>query len=304
MLISKIFTIIFLLVVGILNASASACLASIPYGLNDRILSLPRSSIFCTYANGQPIQFITDEHGGRLIGQQDGLVVNIFGESQALVIDSDQLPLFYKDLGLTGARVYATPNNGPYETLRRLTKGLYHPSERHVFVINLGFDVFRLGPQWNPEQLVSIPILTIENLINWPRLLTLRMVIGQVELRRTTLDGDDRSYKQSLYLKSKSIYMQQIDQWAQSAKRIWASRGFNHTNSSIILIAPYWADAQTASGQAMTAELVNAFSCGIGGHLHGKILTVPYRPDNITADGRHFRFDAKPGIQDLRACSR
>ena len=303
MLISKIFAIIFLLAVGTLNASASDCLANIPYGLNDKILSLPRSSTFCTFANGRPIQFITDEHGGRLIGKQDGLVVNIFGESQALVIDSDQPPLFYKDLGFTGARVYATPNNGPYETLRRLTKKQYQPSERHLFVINLGFDVFRLGAQWNPEQLVNIPLQTIENMINWPRLLSLRMTIGQAELRRTTLAGDDRSYKQALYLKSKPIYLQQIDQWAQSAKRIWASQGFNHTNSSIIIVAPYWADAQTASGQAMTAELVNAFSCGIGGHLQGKVLAVHYRPDTITADGRHFRFDAKPSIQDLTACS-
>lgn len=303
MLILKTFLIIFILAVGVLNASASECLASIPYGLNDRILSLPRSSTFCTFSNGKPIQFMTDEHGGRLIGKQDGLVVNIFGESQALVIDSDQPPLFYKDFGLTGARVYATPNNGPYETLRRLIKEQYRPSESHLFVINLGFDIFRLGPQWNPEQLVNIPLQTIENLTNWPRLLSLRMAIGQVELRRTTLAGDDRSYKQALYQKSKRVYLQEIDQWAQSAKRIWASKGFNKNNSSIIIIAPYWADTQTESGQANTAELVNAFSCGLDGYMQGKIMTIHYRPDTITSDGRHFKFDAKPSIQDLTICS-
>lgn len=301
----KIFVIVWALTLGTLASShATTCVGSIPYGVYNGFLSLPRSAKFCAFEGGNPVNYETDELGGRLLGEPLEAAVNIFGESQALVIDSDQIPLIYKTLGLERVRIYATPNNGPYEWLTRFVKRQYTPSNQTFFVINLGFDVFRLNSNWRPKDLVDMDISTIENLLNWPRTLTARIAFSQLKLRGSTLSGDDRDSKKKLFQSNQRHYLADIRRWFDLAKSALINQGMNSDNAVFLIFSPYWLDSNSTDDIAAHNDLIQAVSCAIDGQFPAELVAFNYGPISLTSDARHFSHEATPKIRELPACNR
>ena len=300
----KYFASLTLTLAVLASSHASTCVGSIPYGLHEGFLSLPRTSKFCVYEAGEAIFYETDEFGGRLLGHPSTTPVNIFGESQALVIDSDRVPLIYELFGIKRARIYATPNSGPYEWLTRIVKRQYSPSEQTLLVINLGFDIFRLNSSWKPKDLVDIEISDIEGLINWPRLLTARLTLSQLKLRRSTLAGDDRSAKKSLFQSNRDRTLEDIQRWFDIAKSTLANRAINPQNAMFLIVLPYWLDSNSADDAHALEDLKNAVTCGINEQLPAKLISFKYAPGFVTADARHFTHSAVPKIVDLPPCKR
>lgn len=304
-MICKKYAIFLTLIISVLESShASTCVGSIPYGLNEDILSLPRSSKFCVYEGGESIFFETDEFGGRLLGEPLKSPVNIFGESQALVIDSDRIPLIYDSFGIERARIYATPNNGPYEWLTRLVRRQYTPSDETFFVINLSFDIFRLNSSWKPKNLIGIDISAIEDLMNWPRMLTVRLTLSQLKLRRSTLSGDDRNIKKDLFLSNRDQYLADLQRWFNLAKSTLSNHAIDSKNTMLLVILPYWLNSSLPDEANALAGLKNAVACGIHEGLPAKLISYKYGPGTTTSDARHFSHYAVPKIEGLPPCKR
>jgi len=295
----------FTLTLGVLASShASTCVGSIPYGLYEGLLSLPRSSKFCVYEGGKSVFYETDEFGGRLLGDASKTPGNIFGESQALVIDSDQIPSIYTSFAIERARIYATPNNGPYEWLSRLVKKQYSESGQNLFIINLGFDIFRLNSSWSPKNLVDVEIDAIEGLINWPRLLTARLALSQLKLRQSTLAGDDRKAKKERFQSNRNQYLTDLQRWFDIAKITFGNHAFNSKNAMLLIVLPYWLDSSSTNDVDTLSDLKNAVTCGINEQLPAKLISYRYEPSSVTADARHFTHSALPNMEDLPLCNR
>lgn len=282
------------------NSVAQECLPTIPYGHFSGYLSLPRSSSFCVQKGLEDILYETDPYGGRVIGTGQSST-NIFGESQALVIDSHKLPRLYQELGIEKAHIYATPNNGPYEWLRRLAQGYYETSERHLYVFNLGFDIFRLGANWSPKDLAGTELSTVETLIDWPRLLSVRLLWGQYKLRRLALEGDDRSYKLNLFLSDRPGYENKLRSWANAAGPILGGKT-SKTRSQLIVITPYWLDLDKPSEAQIAHQLSSIVVCNLGSEVPVTEISFRYEAANVTTDGRHFRHTARPIFARPSSC--
>jgi hypothetical protein len=283
------------------NSVAQECLPTIPYGYFSGYLSLPRSSSFCVQKGLKNIAYETDPYGGRVIGSGK-LRTNVFGESQALVIDSKELPILYQKLGINKAHIYATPNNGPYEWLRRLAQGNYVAAESHLYVVNLGFDIFRLGSNWSAKDLAGTELTTVEKFINWPRLLSLRLMWGQYQLRRFALDGDDRAYKLQLFLSDSPGYEEKLRVWAETARPILAERA-SDSNAHLIVVTPYWIEAADPSQTGIARRLLRIVTCSLGSAVKVTGVSFRYDPTSVTEDGRHFRHTAEPHLYVGHECN-
>jgi hypothetical protein len=286
------------------SSHASTCVGSIPYGIHEGLLTLPRSSKFCVYEGGKSVFYETDEFGGRLLGDASKTPINIFGESQALVIDSDGIPSIYTSFGIDRARIYATPNNGPYEWLSRLVKRQYSESGQNFFIINLGFDIFRLNSSWIPKDLVDVEIEDIENLMNWPRLLTARLALSQFKLRRSTLAGDDRKAKKDLFQSNRDQYLADLQRWFDLARTIFSNHAFSSKNAMFLIVLPYWLDSSSTNDLKALSDLKNAVACGINEQLPAKLISYSYGPSSVTTDARHFAHYAIPKIEPPPTCER
>lgn len=242
----------------------------------------------------------TDAHGGRILGV-GRIRTNIFGESQALAMDSDALPLVYQELGVENAIIYATPNNGPYEWLRRLAQGNYRATDHHLYVINLGFDIFRLGPEWSAKNLAGISLTSVEKSIDWPRFLSLRLMLSQYRLRRLSLAGDDRDEKLALFLSNSSAYERNLRSWAGVAAPILAGER-PEVRKQLLVISPYWLDTSTPHQEKIAENLLDIVACGLRDTLPVVGVSFKYTSTNITDDKRHFRQMARPHFVPALAC--
>lgn len=288
--------------VSLLSVSSFAqeCLPTIPYGYFSKYLSLPRTSSFCVQKGLKSVPYKTDSHGGRVLGVGQSRT-NIFGESQALVIDSQVLPSLYRKLGIEKAHIYATPNNGPYEWLRRLVQGNYEPAEDHLYVVNLGFDIFRLGPDWSVKDLAGTELATVERFIGWPRLLSLNLMWGQYKLRRLTLTGDDRADKLKRFLDDSHGYEKKLLSWATLAGPILDGKT-PQSKSQLLVITPYWLDPSKQAEDRIAKQLLQTVTCGLGEKIPVLGVSFVYDGPNVTEDGRHFRHTAQPVFTQAEPC--
>jgi len=141
-------------------------------------------------------------------------------------------------------------------------------------------------------------------LINWPRLLTARLTLSQLKLRRSTLAGDDRSAKKSLFQSNRDRILEDIQRWFDIAKSALANRAINPQNAMFLIVLPYWLDSNSADDAHALEDLKNAVTCGIDEQLPAKLISFKYAPGFVTADARHFTHSAVPKIVDLPPCKR
>jgi len=168
-----------------------SCHSFLPYGHLFGYLSLPRQQSFCVRSGNASILYNTDENGGRIFGPLGADSVVVFGESQALGMDSNELPRVYQQMNANSAVVYATPNSGPLETLARVKRAAFRKADRFVVVFNFGFDVFRLLPRWDARKLNSLSIFEAEEMVESPRLFALKSLWRALRGEAVALAGDN-----------------------------------------------------------------------------------------------------------------
>lgn len=270
------------------------------YGHYQGYMSLPRNSSFCV--NTTPVETIfysTDSFGGRILSsnhsQQPKTV--IFGESQALAMDSNSAPSIYVQLGIEEAIIYAAPNNGPYESYRRIFQGHYQKSEKNLMVINLGFDLFRLGSDWNPKQFNSTPLEQSEELISSPRLTSILNIWRGLNGEAVGFSGDDRDRKLMLFKANKQGIFQNLRIYLKEFHSLKLPRlGQLRT----LFLAPYW-----MSDPLEIHQLKNIISSGLctteNQAQEWLFAEISYSPSHMTKDQRHFNREAIFNLTKLKA---
>ena len=109
---------------------ANNCLKFLPYGYNNNYVHLPEKASFCVKEGNKKIRYSTDSLGGRILSiKKASNTVQIIGDSQALGLDVDKIEDHFlsKIYNNSNFKIYAAPNNGPYEVLNFLNN--FQPSQ-------------------------------------------------------------------------------------------------------------------------------------------------------------------------------
>lgn len=218
----------------------SNCHSFLPYGQIFGYFSLPRNRIFCVLNDGSTVVYKTDGYGGRVFGSGGPDRVVVFGESQALGMDSNELPLVYRQLHATNAVLYATPNSGPLQNLARVKHGAFQKARRYVVIFNFGFDVFRLLPGWDSRKVNSQSIYEAEDLIESPRLFALKSLWRGLWGEAVGLSGDNNAEMKAYFLRKKpkiekalAIYLERI--LPEFTQQLGAD-----SSTTLLVYPPYW----------------------------------------------------------------
>lgn len=272
--------------------ASATCHAFLPYGWNQEVLSLPRSETFCVYVDTQEIHYSTDEFGGRVLGKLGPRAV-VFGESQALAMDSNLIsPIFFQD-GFDSVVLYATPNSGPLEILARVRSRRYNSADDYYFVFNFGFDLFRLAG-WNPRQHVSSQLADVEKLLSYPRLLGIWSLLRGATGEAVGLSGDNSREMLERVRKRPSIYRDALSLYANRfLPNILDTVEPIQSRKTLLIYPPYWdPDYADRDVRALRDHLAIQLT-----HLKGvQILWVKVRSTDhasvLTGDRRHFKSES------------
>ena len=260
-------------------------------------MSLPRSTSHCvSSASWKTVNYDTDSWGGRIIsnGSKSTPDSVIFGESQALGMDTNELPRLYKQLEVESVILYAAPNNGPYESYRRISLGNYHKNLHYMMVINLGFDLFRLGNDWDPTRNNSTSLEQVEKWIESPRWVTFNNLWRSLKGEAVGLSGDDRAFKLNLFQQHRVEIMQNLETYLSEFHPKTVTR---LGQLKTVVIMPYWM-SDTIERKNLEV-LISRSACKNSAPSSTWILAQKtYTDEVITQDKRHYKsvtpFEIKP----------
>ena len=155
--IKNILLIIFFLILTISPSKSKGCLDFLPFGHNDNYVQLPKETEFCIKYRKQNLIFKTDTRGGRFFKKTSENAVQVFGDSQILGIDiQNQKDHFLSKSYSEDLIIYAAPNNGPYQVLNFIIINQEKIKKKIIISFNLSVDMFRLSPNYNIQNYVSI----------------------------------------------------------------------------------------------------------------------------------------------------
>lgn len=268
------------------------------YGHYQGYMSLPRDSTYCVNLGpSETIFYNTDSFGGRILSPAYSRKPKtvIFGESQALAMDSNNMPNIYLQLGIDEAIIYAAPNNGPYESFRRIAQGHYQKSEKYLILINLGFDLFRLDSGWDPKQFNSTPLERSEGLISSPRLSTFLSFWRAINGEAVGFSGDDRDKKMAIFKSNERRIFKNLGAYLENF----------HPQSSLqlhqlqtLFVAPYWLNDPHEIHRLK--NFISTSLCSTGNQSHEWLFAeIGFSPTHMTRDERHFNRQAVFKISKL-----
>ena len=161
--------IIFFLILTISHSKSKDCLDFLPFGHNDNYVQLPEESEFCIKYGNQNLIFKTDKKGGRFFIKPNKKTIQVFGDSQILGIDiQNQKDHFLSKSYSEDLIIYAAPNNGPYQVLNFIIINQEKIKKKIIIGFNLSVDMFRLSPNYNIQNYVSIKEDQLDDIMKNP----------------------------------------------------------------------------------------------------------------------------------------
>jgi len=275
---------------------SNLCFKLVPFGYNGSYVQLPSKFVFCVKKGDKKIQYSTGSYGERLLNfNKKNNYINVFGDSHALGLDVNSKNDYFLSKFFTEKdfRIFAAPNNGPYEVLEFLDIHKNNFKDDNINIIfNISTDIFRLDYQWSPERFVAFNDTDLEDIKENPLLFRLKFYKNLIFNRKFTLALPDNQKMQKLFLDN---YLS-IDSNLSNYYKNLNDLKFNNINFMIIL--PYW--IYEKKDQAYV-ENVNIFKkvqklfCSKNQMLDKKFTAYMQKKDidlNIeflTFDKRHFK---------------
>jgi len=150
------------------NVFSSECFKLVPFGYNDHYVKLPSNFKFCVKKKNIKINYETGIYGERILKNNDNKdFINIFGDSHALGLDVNNTNDYFlsKVYPKKSFRIFAAPNNGPFEVLNFLEihKDAFN-NQNGVIVFNLSTDIFRINKKWDPRNFVALNDFQLEEI--------------------------------------------------------------------------------------------------------------------------------------------
>jgi hypothetical protein len=264
-------------------------------------MSLPRAISHCvSNLSLNSINYVTDQWGGRIIsnGSHSFPASVIFGESQALGMDTNELPRLYKQFDVESVVIYAAPNNGPYESYRRIALGNYQKNHYYMMVLNLGFDLFRLGNDWDPTRNNSISLEQVEKWIESPRWVTFNNFLRSFKGEAVGLSGDDRKFKLNLYNQHRVEILQNLETYlSEFHPKTIARLGQLET----IVIMPYWM-SDPMERKTLEAVIYRSACKKLTSSSTWTLAQKNYADNAVTKDKRHYKSETTFEIKPLQVC--
>ena len=181
------------------------CLSFLPYGYNSDYVHLPLEASFCVNEGNKKIQYSTDFLGGRLITKEKATnTIQIFGDSQVLGLGVNKIQNHFlnKIYNNSNLKIYAAPNNGPYEVINFLEENNNFLDKKIVIVFNFSVDIFRLNLDWNPKNFVALKSHELDDILDYPIKYDWIILKNLLFNRKFTLARYDNDKMQNLFLNS------------------------------------------------------------------------------------------------------
>ena len=268
---------------------ANNCLKFLPYGYNNNYVHLPEKASFCVKEGNKKIQYSTDSLGGRIIAKKKASnTVQIIGDSQALGLDVDKIEdhFLYKIYNNSNFKIYAAPNNGPYEVINFLAINKRFLDKKIVIVFNFSVDIFRLNLDWNPKNFVALKSDELDDILEHPikyNLIILKNLFLNKNFTLVRYDNDKMHIKNYLNLLS------------QIKKK-------NNYRITFLIVKPYWVYSKSLNKNIFILEekilkkidklICSSFNLNDLEELRISIIKYNEIDKNFfTADKRHFASD-------------
>jgi len=295
-----VFIIIFL---GSKKSYSNNCLSFLPYGYNDYYVHLPLDASFCVKEGNKKIQYSTDFLGGRVITKQKATnTIQIFGDSQALGLEVNKIQDHFlnKIYNNSNLKIYAAPNNGPYEVINFLEENKNFLDKKIVIVFNFSVDIFRLNLDWNPKNFVALKSHELDDILDYPIKYDWIILKNLLFNRKFTLIRYDNDKMQNLFfnLSEKELKMQ-INNYLNLLTQIKKKNNYRVT---LLVIKPYWVYSKELNKNIFLLEkkilkridklICNSFkSIDFERLLISEIKDNEIHRDLLTNDMRHFVSD-------------
>ena len=292
-----VFIIIFL---GSKKSYSNNCLSFLPYGYNNDYVHLPLDASFCVKEGNKKIQYSTDFLGGRVIIKQKATnTIQIFGDSQALGLEVNKIQDHFlnKIYNNSNLKIYAAPNNGPYEVINFLEENNNFLDKKIVIVFNFSVDIFRLNLDWNPKNFVALKSYELDDILDYPIKYDWIILKNLLSNKKFTLIRYDNDKMQNLFLNSNEEELKvQIENYLDLLIHIKKKNNYRVT---FLIIKPYWVYSKRLNKNIFLLEekilkkidklICNSFNLNDFEEL--KISKIEYNEIDknfLTEDKRHF----------------
>ena len=279
------------------------CLSFLPYGYNSDYVHLPLEASFCVNEGNKKIQYSTDFLGGRLITKEKATkTIQIFGDSQALGLGVNKIQNHFlnKIYNNSNLKIYAAPNNGPYEVINFLEENKNFLDKKIVIVFNFSVDIFRLNLDWNPKNFVALKSHELDDILDYPIKYDWIILKNLLSNKKFTLIRYDNDKMQNLFLNSNEEELKvQIENYLDLLIHIKKKNNYRVT---FLIIKPYWVYSQKLNKNTFLLEekilkridklICNSFkSIDFEKLLISEIKDNEVQRDFFTNDMRHFISD-------------
>ncbi len=284
----------------IVNNVYAECFSHIPYAHNNKYTHLPQNEKFCVKNKSGKINFKISEIYSRIIFEKNAQenIHFAFGDSQLLGIDWDETKKFKHDLqrllNNKNISIFASPNNGPFQTLAQakhiLKNNKFKNLKKIIFSFNFGNDIFRVQKHWKLENFVPLKSNDLDVIIRRPFLYDLVILRGVLSGKffSTNLPNISETYLQYKQL-NKYTSKNRIDIWLNEIKKLRISL---KKHFILIMYPPYW--IYSKKGEIIYKDVYNDYnelyiyisSKKVFDEIKfGKLYTKKY----LTFDERHFK---------------
>jgi hypothetical protein len=298
-----IFVVFITIFLGSKKSYSNNCLSFLPYGYNDDYVHLPPDASFCVKEGNKKVQYLTDFLGGRIIAKKKATnTIQVFGDSQALGLEVNKIQNHFlnKIYNKSNLKIYAAPNNGPYEVINFLEENKKFLDKKIVIVFNFSVDIFRLNLDWNPKNFVALKSHELDDILDYPIKYDWIILKNLLFNKNFTLIRYDNDKMQNLFLNSnEKKLIKQIKNYLNLLSQIKKKNNYRIT---FLIIKPYWVYSKKLNKNIFLLEekilkkidklICSSFNLNDFEEL--KISKIEYNEiDNnfLTDDKRHFVSD-------------
>jgi len=270
----------------------------VPFGYNDIYVQLPSNYKFCVKKKNNKINYETGIYGERfLVSNNDDDYQYVFGDSHALGLDVNKTEDYFlsKIYKKNNFRIFAAPNNGPFEVLNflKIHKDLIK-DQKIIIIFNLSTDIFRINENWSPKDFVALNDFQLEKIKDNKFFYDLYFFKYLIFKRKFTVGLPNNNEMQSLfnenYIKINTDFQKYLEILSE----------LEHNDLNLIFILPYWIYQKNNQGEFeennQISKKVNNLICG---NNIGKILKISdsliqkkdidLKKEFLTIDKRHFK---------------
>ena len=221
-----------------LIADNRSCYKIPPFGFNGFYVHLPINYSFCVKNGKEIINYTTGSFGERILSNnKKNKHILVFGDSHALGLDVNSVNQYFlgKIFNNDNFKLFAAPNNGPYQVLEFLKihgKKIENNSEINV-VFNGSTDLFRLDLKWTPKKIVLFNDNELEDIKDSKILYNYKLFKGFLT-NKFTYKRPNTERMQSLFIKNFANINENFSTYLIQLNKL----KFQKKNLYIIL--PFW----------------------------------------------------------------